>query len=730
MSDSSDRKRIHQALDATLSGLHGDPWLHQRLLTRAREGDPPMKKRYTLGLVLALILVLLTATAVAMLTGKAVVEQSAVPLAQQNDQGPIRTDAYSPDELKELIRVATENGITLDESTGIMKALKNGESYWEEEAIMEICREVFGGLFYEWSIDEKHWYQEMMIRIGYADHNPYLLPGPEDMTLDEARAYAVEMLQADYGDLPLANPQIYRVEESFSGEEARDGSLTNVLWSFSYSAMDFENPTLSIQFDREGNVLETRCVPQDWTNFEVHRLVDAMDRVYGHPMGNPNNWDPAIWNQFASMLPQADRSNWTMEYEAYAQSQYPLPSEGDLDRQEAIEQAMETLKLDCSEETTAVLLSADTQRIWKVTLAFLDSTGKLLRQSVELDARTGALLEQRLWDDDTRFWARYVLFTTYDTLTAHLMRQEEAISLAQKALWEALKDPTIPFEDPACYQADCYYLEHAQRFNVTFRTQSLQYGTCHATVSAETGQVTITSASAPGVDGDTLYERYRQLYGAGTGWDQALWQQFDADMAELHPTTFEGKLLQATRHPDPSTVKLSREEAETLALLDANDPLVSAFAAVLIDAQPHPIWKLRLTYAGPGNPLYEIDAMTGEILLRSSFKSDNDAFDPSIRQWVLEGDFIPAANAHFGLAHMAAVGVSRRYGDMSLDDPMLPLLDDTLYTVATQDLQVIFTPLTETLPGYTVTFDSSGMIQEIVQIPAVNPEAVSSLLNG
>ena len=97
---------------------------------------------------------------------------------------------------------------------------------------------------------------------------------------------------------------------------------------------------------------------------------------------------------------------------------------------------------------------------------------------------------------------------------------------------------------------------------------------------------------------------------------------------------------------------------------------------------------------------------------------------------VLEGDFIPAANAHFGLAHMAAVGVSRRYGDMSLDDPMLPLLDDTLYTVATQDLQVIFTPLTEALPGYTVTFDSSGMIQEIVQIPAVNPEAVSSLLNG
>ena len=157
-----------------------------------------MKKAYKFSLSLALILALalLTVTgaiAAALLSAQEVVEQTAVPLAKENDTDALVIDTYTPDQVAALIRAANENGITLDETTGIMQALRNGEGYWEDEAVMEICRAAFGGLFPEWTIEEKHWYQEIFSQMsGYPpeEQNPYPLPGAGDMPVQEARETA------------------------------------------------------------------------------------------------------------------------------------------------------------------------------------------------------------------------------------------------------------------------------------------------------------------------------------------------------------------------------------------------------------------------------------------------------------------------------------------------------------------------------------------------------------
>ncbi|MBR2054707.1 MAG: hypothetical protein IJ968_07450 [Clostridia bacterium] len=117
-----------------------------------------MKKKLSLGLILILILLLasLSALAVSLLTGQEVVEQNAVPLALGNDTDVRPTETFSHDELVQLVETAAENGITLDENSHIMLALQNGEGYWEEEAIMAICREAFDGLYYEWTVEQRH----------------------------------------------------------------------------------------------------------------------------------------------------------------------------------------------------------------------------------------------------------------------------------------------------------------------------------------------------------------------------------------------------------------------------------------------------------------------------------------------------------------------------------------------------------------------------------------------
>ncbi len=131
MREDLNREKMHKAIDSTLSGLNGDPWLFQRVSTRAAEGETKVKKKMSAGLVLAIILILIATVAVAvtLLTHQEVLEQVAVPLAVENDTKSGVNNTYDAEELAELVRSLTENGITLDENNRIMQALQNGQGY-------------------------------------------------------------------------------------------------------------------------------------------------------------------------------------------------------------------------------------------------------------------------------------------------------------------------------------------------------------------------------------------------------------------------------------------------------------------------------------------------------------------------------------------------------------------------------------------------------------------------
>ena len=175
-----------------------------------------MKRKLSAGLVVCIVLVLLslTALAAALLTGMEIIEQQAIPVAQGND-APLRVnDVYSHEELVALLRVAEENGITVDDDH-IREALLRGEGYYEEETIMAICRAAFGGLYYEWDVEERHWYGEMMVEIGFRDENYNRLPGEGEIAPSEARALAVTLLQTEFPDAAIHDPARYRVVEDF-----------------------------------------------------------------------------------------------------------------------------------------------------------------------------------------------------------------------------------------------------------------------------------------------------------------------------------------------------------------------------------------------------------------------------------------------------------------------------------------------------------------------------------
>ena len=69
MRDDLSREKMHKAIDSTLSGLQGDPWLFQRISSRASEGETIVKKKISVGLVLAIVLLLVAVTAFAITNG-------------------------------------------------------------------------------------------------------------------------------------------------------------------------------------------------------------------------------------------------------------------------------------------------------------------------------------------------------------------------------------------------------------------------------------------------------------------------------------------------------------------------------------------------------------------------------------------------------------------------------------------------------------------------------------
>ena len=65
MKDELIRSQIHQAVDHHAKQMQPNPFLAQRIINQERTGEPVVKKRLSIGLVLVIVLMLIAVTALA-----------------------------------------------------------------------------------------------------------------------------------------------------------------------------------------------------------------------------------------------------------------------------------------------------------------------------------------------------------------------------------------------------------------------------------------------------------------------------------------------------------------------------------------------------------------------------------------------------------------------------------------------------------------------------------------
>ncbi len=713
MKDELERQKFHEAIDKTLSGLQENPFLVQRVRALDQGKDKIMiKRKIPAGIIIAIVMLLLTATAVAavVFSSQQFVEEVAVPNAVENDSSINVNGFYSAEQLSDMIKVLSENGITFEENSSIMQSLHSGHSYYEEEFIMAVCAQAFGGSYYSWTLEQQDWFEGVMVEIGWYETRQVRMPGDGNMTYEEAETFAFTALKAKFGEeLEPDNRNVYRLLRSFYIDIESGGRAK---WAFTLDPLDLYHGRYSVEFFDDDPArtafLRENALP-DWTQpYTGDELMNAFRDVYSWNMAQ---WPQSIWHQFHEMMLTAQQDSSSVndtQYRGYQLADYPMPGEGEkeLSREEAVAIAKETLRNERAVMNSAVLTEYEGSREWLVgMMVYTDDEGADDPSDlyvIAVDSRSGEIISTRKQTLDDDECMPFVPQAAYEKAREGILTRNDYIKLAADALQKEY--PELNLQDPDEYEAREMGGGNNSR-TITFMPKNVKHGIAAATVRAD-GTVGNISADTAPLNGDNLFRRYWDVYGYYGDWDQSIWVQAGHDMLELEPVTADGIIMKKTGYPEEASVPVSKEEAQEAAMIAAGKRNMEINTCVLVYAEPHPVWIMRVLTLDAMSPVIGIDAVTGECVFRELYKTD---YTPHYVLYSMPETWRSVEMEMLGAQVLSVREVTYKFSDMALDEPELDLLDGA-WAVQQEGNTITFTGKWAGMKNYEVELDEKGFV--------------------
>ena len=170
MTEQQHKVRFKQAIDHTLSGIQGDPFLAQRLLARAEKGAKPMKYHIPKTIVIALIALLCMGTVAlaAGLYGGSINWEGEIIYDELQTQSPYPSPTPQPPE-GELVQVdeAHEEALRIVENYAYQEAVCMGSKYiiyeqmedgrWKPESEIDLSVETTSETEFKAMMDDAPW---------------------------------------------------------------------------------------------------------------------------------------------------------------------------------------------------------------------------------------------------------------------------------------------------------------------------------------------------------------------------------------------------------------------------------------------------------------------------------------------------------------------------------------------------------------------------------------------
>ena len=261
------REHVHTGIDRQCASLTSDPYRVQRVLNMAHEtpgtGGFIVKKKMSAGLIFAIVMMLLTVTAVAAVLLNQHIEK-AMDIAA--DKGEFIE--WGVDDKIALINAMTEAGIPLPQDK--LSVIWDADSSDEERdrAATEILVDIYGneehishftiashdwGDPFQWTLEQQVWFWETLREKGlYTGKIKYLLPGENDLTRDQVVRIAKKTIQDAY-DLPEEIVQAYDADVTFFTIEGTDVAPR---WRVYLGYVNAEAAEYTVLLTRDGQVTE------------------------------------------------------------------------------------------------------------------------------------------------------------------------------------------------------------------------------------------------------------------------------------------------------------------------------------------------------------------------------------------------------------------------------------------------------------------------------------------
>jgi len=406
---------LKRAVDSELSGLYTSGADRAQIVECAMtRGRSRRKKASALVLVCALLLLLaVTAVAVAWLSEQEMVEEMIVPMAQANDtDGP--NERFTNEELRQIVDAAEQSGFTIPDR--LVQAAENGLGDYEEETIMSLAREAFGGLYYEWTIEQKHWFGEVMIAIGFRDFNSDCLPGEGDIPYEEALRIAVERIKAETGD-DVLDASLFKLSADFTCVYDDDGAALPPEWGIYFDPTDARHNAYWVTLSAQGDILSLKI---DAALDEDSSAGDVIDK-YNIAYGSYAQWSCETWAALSADIAGRDPGNrrgWAFQHAGYR-----MPPEGGLSEERIREIALAAVNLEYTTVDAVICCTDGDTPIWKVETHTdrPEDAGSGLHSAIwllEIDAMTGDVREKRefIVGPGSEPMTRWVPFHVYENL--------------------------------------------------------------------------------------------------------------------------------------------------------------------------------------------------------------------------------------------------------------------------------------------------------------------------
>ncbi len=380
---------IAPALDMRLSGVSASPLLKMRVLSEIK-GETKMKKKLSFGLAFAMVLTLLAvgALAAALLTPRQLIDQTGVPMAQENEGVQ-----FTVEETNLLLKLAEENGITLSAQAkaSIDKFLASGEGYYEDELFLALAKAEFGDNMGQWSLEEQKWFDDVCVAIGMLKAPEKGLPGEGDITRERAVEIAQAHIAEKFGNThDLSDPALFRQGVQYIKSDD-DAQFSGMYWSIDYTPLTLAGAEYWVYISPSGEVLGATTSGEIGAGATVDSVSYRYRTLYDDDF---TKCTPAQLRAFKAAIAQTTDVN-NKSKMCIERTEYPDVPENAMTAERAGELAAQALHLSDYVFEGGVLLGDSPNPVWRVrirdTRASTLNDGAWTLHHVEVDCMTGEI---------------------------------------------------------------------------------------------------------------------------------------------------------------------------------------------------------------------------------------------------------------------------------------------------------------------------------------------------